>query len=194
VRLLLVRHGETAWNAQGRLQGNLDVPLSDAGRRQARALAATVAAQEPRNVVTSPLSRTRETARLLALEPGAWDPRWAEADLGEWAGKLVPEIDATQYADWRAGRREPPGGETLSDVRERVTAALRELPGENTVVVTHGGPIRAVLRHLLGITSEHLVPVAPASLTVVDLAGTPRLAAYNVVPVLEGRTVQETPD
>ncbi|MEQ3553588.1 histidine phosphatase family protein [Pseudonocardia nematodicida] len=182
MRLLLVRHGETAANAARRLQGDSDVPLSGAGRAGARDLGPLVASYRPEHVVVSPLDRTRETARLLGVSPDRVDPRWQEADLGQWTDRFVDDLPAAEYAAWRAGELTPPGGESFAGMTARVTGALADLPGDGVVlVVTHGGPIRAVLDHLLGLRPSRLVPVGPASLTVLDHdGGGTRLRAYNL--------------
>lgn len=187
-RLALVRHGATAWNQEGRLQGQEDIGLSPQGRSQVAALGPVVAALGAIQVVRSPLRRCAQTAAVLGLH-GQSDPRWMEADLGEWTGRTRSDLLATgdgRYEAWRAGERVPPGAETLAQVRARVGAALESVravlrPGTTTLVITHGGPIRAVCHLLLGLETGQLVPVAPASLTVLDLAGPrPRLAAYGV--------------
>src|ERR671929_2443690 len=87
-RLILVRHGESTWNAEERLQGQLDPPLSERGREQSRALAAAVdlTGFPPERIVCSDLTRARETAELLGVAPGRYDERWREIDIGEWGG------------------------------------------------------------------------------------------------------------
>src|SRR5919206_3871545 len=87
-RLLIVRHGESTWNAEERLQGQLDPPLSERGREQARALGAAVdlTGFPPERIVCSDLTRARETAELLGVAPGRYDERWREIDIGEWGG------------------------------------------------------------------------------------------------------------
>ncbi len=186
MRLLLVRHGETAWNAERRLQGNRDVPLSATGRAQATALAPAVAAHRPSRVVVSPLARTRETAELLGHPGDRRDARWQEADLGDWTGQLSDALRAAggDYDAWRAGLLTPPGGEPFAALTARVAAALadlcREPTGEAVLVVTHGGPIRAAVQHLLGLAPARIVPVGPASLTLIDIGATgARLRGYN---------------
>jgi glucosyl-3-phosphoglycerate phosphatase len=188
MRLLLVRHGETVWNAGRRLQGNRDIPLSAAGRAQASALAPVVAAHRPAHVVTSPLARTRETAELLGYRGERVDARWEEADLGDWSGQHIEALQerGEDYAAWRAGRLTPPGGEPFAALTARVAAGLADLcvaPGTGVVlVVTHGGPIRAAVRHLVGLEPARIVPVGPASLTVLDLgADGARLHGYNLL-------------
>lgn len=178
-----MRHGETAWNAEHRLQGHHDVPLSAVGRAQARALAPLVEDHAPAWVVVSPLVRARETAALLGHPPGACDPSWQEVDIGEWTGRCAADLPASAYADWREGRHTPPGGESFAALTARVVAAVDALDraAGTTLVVTHGGPIRALCHHLLGPHAALAVPVGPASLTAIDLDGpTPRLRVYNL--------------
>lgn len=198
-RLLLVRHGETPWNSERRLQGRQDVPLAGTGTAQVRALAPLVAAARPDHVVCSPLLRCRQTADLLDVDVDVVDHRWAEADLGRWTGlgkdELVARGDGA-YARWRAGDQSPPGGETLEDLEHRVAealSALRASPGQaagegdagadrdrTVLVVTHGGPIRAAVQQLLGIPRGRLVPVGPATLTTFSFtAGVARLAGFG---------------
>lgn len=185
--LLLVRHGETDWNAERRLQGREDRPLSARGRSQARALAPYVARYRPDRVTCSPLLRTRQTAQLLGVAVTRLDPRWQEADLGSWTGRTREELVATGdggYAAWRAGSYQPPGAEPLTELRLRVASAIDDLPGGGVhLVVTHGGPIRAACHTLVGLDPAALVPVPPGSLTAFDLGGArPRLLAFNVAP------------
>src|SRR3954451_21847442 len=111
-RLIIVRHGESTWNAEERLQGQLDPPLSERGREQARALAGIVNGIPPERVICSDLGRARETAELMGLQPARYDPRWREIDIGEWGGRTAAEIDAqgTELTNWRGGPRAAPGG------------------------------------------------------------------------------------
>src|SRR3954471_23099299 len=87
-RLILIRHGESTWNAEERLQGQLDPPLSERGREQVRALQEMIATLDvpDERIVCSDLGRARETAELLGLEPAAYDARWREIDVGAWGG------------------------------------------------------------------------------------------------------------
>lgn len=182
--LLLVRHAATPWTAERRLQGRTDIDLSEAGREDAAALRPLIDEWAPTTVITSPLARTRSTAGLLSdLEPVV-DARWMESSLGDWEGRLPAEL-GSDYADWRAGRLVPPGGEQAAEVRARVLAAVADAaahPGP-VLVVTHGGTIRAVLHACLGLTAEHIEPVAAPSLTIVDVgAESARLRAFNSRP------------
>lgn len=185
MRLLLVRHGETEWNAERRLQGQRDVPLSALGERQAVALGPLVEDHRPTVAVASTLARASRTLALLGHDGAPRDPRWMEADLGEWTGRTAAELQEAgePYADWRAGRFTPPGGESFSSLTARVVAATDDLArgGGIALVVTHGGPIRALVRHYIGISPEVMVPVDPGSLTIIDFAERPKLRAYSVL-------------
>jgi glucosyl-3-phosphoglycerate phosphatase len=190
VRLILVRHGESEWNVEGRLQGVADPPLSDAGRRQARALAPLLAALRPERAVSSDLRRASETLALAA--PGAAalppDPRWREADLGDWTGRLPREMspaEADALRLWRIGRATPPGGESWDDRCARVRAALRGLVATGAgrvLVVTHGGTVRAACATLAGLDPAAMAPVANASVTVIETAPVAHLLALGVTP------------
>ena len=156
MKLMLLRHAQSTWNAQRLWQGQGDPPLSAAGREEALAAAARIAALEPEVVVSSDLERALETARIvtrgLALELRV-DPRWREWDVGEWSGKPRSEIALRWpelYRAFRAGDPDvhPPGGERRSALAERVRAAALELiernPGRSVLVVTHRGAIHAL--------------------------------------------------
>ena len=163
--VLLVRHGETAWNRERRLQGWAPVGLSELGRRQARALGAALAAShDVDGIVASDLRRTRETADLVAEAvdaPVRPDPGWRERDFGVLQGVTYDAFDAEHGAYSLAVSGEaavdarPEGGESLADLRERVLGAwdllVADLGGDETrVVVTHGGPLYLLCGHLTG--------------------------------------------
>jgi broad specificity phosphatase PhoE len=139
--LLLVRHGETDWNAEGRLQGHTDRPLNDYGRRQAKALADRLAAcDQVAAVYTSDLARARETAEIVAERLGlavVADPDLRERNWGNWEGLTGSERDRVEYV-----------GEASDAHGERVLRAVQRIaehhPGERVVVVTHGGSLRRV--------------------------------------------------
>ena len=147
--LFLVRHGETDWNRARRIQGLTDIPLNDTGRTQARATGRLLARRRHWDgVVTSPLSRARETGQLIADELGLAEPELDEAlverNYGDAEGMSFPEID----------RRFPPGTvvpgrESREAVAARIVPALLDLavrnPGRRLVVVSHGGAIRAAI-------------------------------------------------
>ena len=144
----LVRHGETDWNRERRIQGSTDIPLNDTGRDQARATGALLASRRWNALVASPLSRAAETARLIGEHVGLaepeLEPRLAERDYGAAEGLTGTEIDV-KFPDGA----DVPGRETREAVAERAVAALHDLaarhPGEAVIVVAHGGVIRSVL-------------------------------------------------
>lgn len=159
-RLTLIRHGLTAWNVEGRFQGHTDVPLSDDGRAQARALAGYVAAvQGVDAVVASPLARALETAAIAFPDhPVTTDPRLRELHFGAFEGRTLAQNQADPaWPDWIAdpyGRRAP-GGESYQQLRERAVAWLADAraahPGAHVVAVTHSGTIQMLLADLLGV-------------------------------------------
>ena len=170
--LYLLRHGETAWNLERRMQGSKDSTLTPRGRAQAaamgRALAAELArAPGPTVFLRSPLGRTCETASIigheLGLDEAEWrdDPRLAELRYGDWEGSTWKEIEAHHpeaLAIWRGDPEGfcPPGGETHFELRRRSAAVLAEIiaSGARTVVVSHGVS-GAVLRGLhLGLDAR----------------------------------------
>jgi broad specificity phosphatase PhoE len=156
-QILLVRHGQSTWNAVGRWQGHADPPLSPLGAAQARAAAAVVGGVGMAGSVdvigSSDLARAHQTARLMAdglgIGPVLVDERLREADLGEWTGLRTVEIEATWPGYLQAHRR-PPSFEGWERVADRALAALRGLardhPGAVALVVAHGGLIRALER------------------------------------------------
>lgn len=146
VTIWLVRHASTDWNGSGRFQGRTDIPLNDAGREQARALAAELAGRDFHTVWSSPLLRAVETARIAIGEPTI-DERLTEFDFGSLEGttwdECAPEVQAAllEFEDFRA-----PGGESVTELRARVDAFMAGLPPGDHVVFTHGGVIHALLR------------------------------------------------
>ena len=153
----LARHGQTAFNAEGRFQGHLPVPLDDTGRAQAAELAETAAGVELRSLWCSPLARARETADIVAarigLEP-VEDARFAETDTGDWTGRSFAEIRAEDPEGFRRFEvSDPafryPGGESFAEQSDRVQAGLHDLrakPGAlPALVVCHRGVIRLAL-------------------------------------------------
>ena len=162
LRLLLVRHGETAWNATGWFQGQMDIGLNVATERQAVAVAERLASEEIHAIYASDLRRAYDTAVMIAARhPVAVqaDPRLREINFGAWQGLTyahMQEQDPEGLAAWNADRanRCPPGGESLSDVASRLTSLLDEVRLRNVdqtvVLVSHGGTVRLVLCLLLG--------------------------------------------
>jgi probable phosphoglycerate mutase len=158
-RLILLRHGRTAWNAQRRFQGQADPPLDEIGRVQAYEVAGLIAGMRPDLLVTSDAERAQQTAEIIgdvtALHPVS-EPRFRERHLGHWEGLTRDEVAdryPDEYADWVAGRDvSRRGGETRDEVADRALAAFRELPEvATTVLVTHSATAMALTNALLGI-------------------------------------------
>ncbi|MDX6402179.1 MAG: glucosyl-3-phosphoglycerate phosphatase [Gaiellaceae bacterium] len=152
--LLLVRHGETDWNREGRWQGMSDTSLNELGRDQARALASSLDGTVDA-VYSSDLTRARETAEILAGKLGLevrLDPRLRERGFGSWEGLTTPEIEerfAETHRLWRAGESSgAEDAEPFEAFSERIEAFLGDVveqhPGEEVLVVSHGGSIRAI--------------------------------------------------
>ncbi len=149
--LAMVRHAETGWSREGRIQGRTDIPLSDAGRAflQARALPAEF---DGMRVVSSPLKRCVESAQLLGLPVAEVEPRIAEMRWGEWEGCVLAELRNRLGSEMRENEARgldftPPGGESPRQVLERVRGWLADVAtcGRPTIAVAHRGIIRVVL-------------------------------------------------
>lgn len=183
-RLHLVRHGAAA-GVGGRAVGHTDPPLAEAGRVAVEALAATWRGPAPGLLLASDLARAAGSAAVLAA---AWridavtDPRLRELDFGAWDGRPWEEIhhaDGERLARWGARWWEvaTPGGEGWADLAERTLGWYRGWlaaePPADTVVVTHGGPLRALLAHLLGLGRDRVWQIAPghARVTSLELGG-----------------------
>lgn len=157
-QLWLIRHGETDWNAQMRIQGSIDIGLNAAGVRQAHCIARYFGAHLLEAIYSSHLSRAIETARPLAEASGITlqtEPDWAERRFGAFEGLTINEIRercAQQYDNWQARDPEfrPEGGETLREFEARIRAALLEMvrrhPRQSVAVFTHGGVLDMVYR------------------------------------------------
>jgi broad specificity phosphatase PhoE len=147
--LLVVRHGQSEWNAIGRWQGHADPALSELGRRQAAVAAASIGAVD--GIISSDLLRAAETAAIIAQQLGVGpvmiDERLRERDVGEWTGLTRIEINR-RWPGWIDDLRRPDGFEDVDSVLLRVLeafAAIREAsPGGSLLVITHGGVIRSL--------------------------------------------------
>jgi probable phosphoglycerate mutase len=152
-RVLLVRHGQSEWNASGRWQGQADPPLTNHGRLQAREASQALGALDA--VWASDLQRATETAVIIAnglgVGPVVLEPDLRERDAGEWSGLTRAEIEEA-YPGYLADGRRPPGWEPDEVLCERGLAALahiaREVPGGDIAAITHGGLIYALEGHL----------------------------------------------
>jgi glucosyl-3-phosphoglycerate phosphatase len=175
-RLVLWRHGRTAWNVEGRAQGTTDVPLDDVGRQQARDAAARLASLRPSFIWSSDLSRATDTAAELAALTGLsvrTDARLQEINTGERQGLTFDELRERFPHVWRAfvaGEElpRPNGGEIEPEVAERVSETMHEAvehldPGEVAVLVSHGVSIRVGLCRFLGLPHGHWHTLAGVS-------------------------------
>ncbi|GGO77015.1 histidine phosphatase family protein [Nocardioides deserti] len=197
-RLVLLRHGQTAYNAEQRIQGQHDVDLDETGHEQAAAAAPCVAAYRPTRLVTSDLARAQQTAAYVAKETGlepVLDPRLREAHLGErqtltheeYAALAPAEFAAFVRGDWDV----VPGGEGLAALRARMVEALADLlaatpAGETTVAVSHGGAIKVGVAALLGWPAEVALGLrAPGNCSWLVLEQRDRvvLAGYGLTPI-----------
>lgn len=210
-RLLLVRHGVTEWNREGRFQGHLDPPLAPDGRAEVALLASRLAADpelRPQRIITSPLRRAAESADGLVVAltaagitaPASRDDRLMEIGQGEWEGRTHAELereDADRYAAWRAhaGDQQPPGAESIDAALARVASALDDATERGPwplCVVSHGGTLRLAARHLLGLDGRRAwsLDLDNASLSVLDRDngnGHWRLVHWNDTRHLLGR-------
>ncbi|MGE0396938.1 MAG: histidine phosphatase family protein [Kofleriaceae bacterium] len=161
-RIVIARHGQTAWNALGRLQGHTDIELDEVGRTQARELAAHLRAMSIASVWTSDLCRARETGAIVATALGLGEPRvepeLRERRFGVFEGLTRDECAAQHPDAWRAwleSTTAPPGGEPREDAVARMERALRRIAIEApspALVVSHGGVMRLWLMETLGQT------------------------------------------
>jgi len=189
--ITLIRHGESVWNGERRIQGNQDPPLSPRGRQQAVRLAARLSVHLPRRpaaLFASPLRRAAETAEIVAGAmslPVVAEPGLREMGLGSWEGRTVPEIRAASPGAYEAWLKDPqahpaPGGERLEAFAARVTAAFEGLrvahPDADLILVSHGGPIKALMCHILGVDVRLLFRIQQdnTALSAVQLDGETR--------------------
>lgn len=214
LRLLLVRHGETDWNRQGRFQGRIDVPLNQTGREQARQVAEFLRQVPIDFAISSPLARPRETAELivqphqgvsLALLDGL-----REISHGNWEGKLESEIEQRFPGDLHRWREHPaevqmPQGENLSQVWERAIAAWESLvqsaqadPAQPKLglVVGHDATNKVILCHIAGAGPEQFwsFKQGNGAISVIDYppAGGPLLQTMNMTTHLGGGVLDRT--
>ena len=200
-RLVLLRHGRTAWNAVVRAQGHADVELDDLGHEQAALVAPWLAATFTPSVLwSSDLARARQTAAYVEKETGLdarEDPRLREYSVGERTGMTLREFAERwpeQHAAWREGRHDAvPGAEGRADVAARIVPACRELltyaaPGETAVAVTHGAALKVATVDLVGwdaAVGDTLRGIDNCAVVVLQegAPGAPlRLVAYNAGP------------
>ena len=176
-RLLLARHGETEWNRSGRFQGHANPPLNDAGRGQAMVLADRLANHGIDAIYSSDLLRASETARAVGHRLGldvVEDRGLREIDVGSWSGLTRDEIAARFPEGFERWTRGEIGhdGETREQLTARVVATVERIAhahaGQEVLVVTHGGAIRAIRRHAAGDPGDVLENCATVAAELID--------------------------
>jgi broad specificity phosphatase PhoE len=193
--LLLIRHGETDWNREGRVMGWSPVPLNATGRGQIEQLADRLKVLQVQALYTSPLQRTLESAAILATalnRSPIYDDRWTEAKITGWEGKLWAELEGHPIREhYYAAPTETrlPDGEMFAEVRDRVAAAAAELeqrhPEGIIAIISHADPIRAVIGHYLGLelSASHNFKIDNGTATIVEIEhGVGTLRLLNAPP------------
>lgn len=189
--IILLRHGRTTANANGLLQGRLDLQLDELGQRQAQAAAAAIGPVD--RVIASPLKRAQETAAALGQSVGT-DERFIELDYGDWEAKPVGDVPAETWAEWRSDLDfRPPGGETLNELGRRVRDGLTDLAADavnqKIVIVSHVSPIKASVAWALGTDDATTWRLFLAQASICRIATTldsARLIEFNVTAHLDG--------
>jgi probable phosphoglycerate mutase len=195
MRFILVRHGETAENLEMRYLGTRDEPLTEKGRRQARQVGAALSELPVGVIVSSPMRRARETAASIqdaCRVELRLDSRLAEGSFGSWEGRTRDEVlklggqDAAQLARWESDPScSPPGGESIESVQRRILRLVEELTaecsGDSAVLVSHVGPIKALLAAALEIPLQatRRLFLDPATISIVEWGEHPLLRLFN---------------
>ena len=205
-RLVLVRHGQSTWNHEHRIQGQLDPPLSPEGLRQAELLGARLAGRKFAGFYASDLKRAFDTAQAVGALVGAQPEAMTslrESYLGEWEGRRTEEIQQRFPEAWAAWAEEPdwdvvPGGEGAANFEARVASALDEIFSRHqhgeVLVVTHGGVIQVALQRVVARPSRGLFPfkIQNASITVLEKRdGRMLVGGVNDIAHLENALVTE---
>ena len=164
--IILIRHGQTDWNLEGRWQGSTDIPLNATGKAQARALAARLVSWPIENIYSSDLKRAAETARTLAdslnIEP-VFDPGWRERDMGELEGLTKEEVQA-KHPHLVLPRTfiEAKEGETYAVFKRRIVKAFQRImdnhEGQTTAVISHSASLRVLVSYVLEIPDRIFAP------------------------------------
>lgn len=188
MRLILLRHGETLWNIEKRLQGHFNSPLSKRGIKQAEAIKPLIKQLAPSKVIASDLGRTLQTAEIIGFADAIRDKNLRELNMGEWSGRKKNELiaeDPELYQAWRNGDYTPEGGENWHQFCERVTNSLKgwikDAQGDILAVV-HSGVIRAACHSLVSLSAQHLLPATQGTVTIFNIEpNSPiKLEAYNL--------------
>jgi probable phosphoglycerate mutase len=187
--LVLVRHGETEWSKSGRHTGASDVPLTDAGREQARKVGELFGDRRFGLALTSPRQRARDTAALAGHPDAEVDDRLVEWDYGDYEGLTTPEISEQLGRPWLLWSDGVPGGESLAEVAERCRGVLdRVAPtleaGEDVLIVAHSHLLRVLAATWLGEPAlGRSLYLGTGSVVVLGREhGTPAIVKWNLVP------------
>ncbi len=171
--LLLIRHGQTAWNLLGKYTGQSDIPLNETGRQEAHALARKLEENPPEVIVSSDLIRARETAEIVAAPfglPVHTDKDLREINQGVWEGMYFPDIKAKYAAEFAERETNPlevapPEGETVGQVRDRVVTAVTKIaqtyPGKRVAVVAHGLALALIKAHYTNYPIQQVWDLIP---------------------------------
>lgn len=190
MKLALLRHGPTLWNAQGRIQGHTDIPLSDDGIAKMRGLLPPAPFEQAR-VFVSTSRRARQTAEALGLTDATWDARLMEQNWGDWEGLSTIGIVERDGADAfeRAGQAlafRPPGGESTAELHDRVAAFLKDVARDSrdAIAVAHFGVLRAAYTMATGWDMATPMPpeldISKALILELTPGGVPGIHALNV--------------
>jgi broad specificity phosphatase PhoE len=195
LRFFLVRHGETAENARMRYLGTRDEPLTEKGMRQALQVADALSQLPIAAIISSPMRRAADTAAPIQKACGVElrvDRRLAEGSFGRWEGLSRAEVldlgnpDAEMLARWESDPScAPPGGESINDVQKRVIRLVEELKeefaGSSVVLVSHVGPIKALLAAALGVSPQasRRLFLDPGTISVIEWSSHPLLRLFN---------------
>ena len=158
--ILLIRHGQTAANRDALLVGRIDPPLTELGEAQAERLGERLQGSNPSFILSSPLSRARQTADAIAVSTGLTvktEDRLIEMNYGEWDGMPIADVPIDVWRQWRSDPEfKPPGGESLREVSQRVGSLMGELllSDDLAIVVSHVSPIKAALTWALGAPDQ----------------------------------------
>lgn len=182
MKIYLIRHGQTDWNIQGKIQGSHDIPLNETGCRQAQRLAKGMSSHTVKRIFASPLVRAAETAKILGKEKKVdvcFMQKLVEVEFGKWEGLTWTEIKKEypmEYEQWclDSAKATPPGGEIQSEIMKRCTEALNEIINltggqEDTAIVSHGATLAHLFTYMMRNNPEvESMIVENASITTVD--------------------------
>ena len=196
--IYIVRHGETDWNIEQKMQGHTDIPLNTKGKQQAREIATHLKDIDFDIIYASPLSRAYETALIINTRHNASIIKvnaLKERQFGELEGKTYEEVNAYHPAllfteSWNYPDYRPPGGESVNDIKKRVVNftnnILKKHRGKSVLIVSHGVALRILIGSFLGTPPEQSVGLRlkNASLTIIEISrGEPTLHVINYLPI-----------